>query len=507
MRSTWLIQWACLLLMLGALCVGVPRQAGPDEPAHAIRAAALVRGQLNGDASGSGDAYRSFRVPAWVAQPDPGCFAFVPEQRAGCASVDGSTGSAELVSSAASYPPFAHLLPGIGTLLGESARSLWLSRLLGAAFSTGVIAAALHRLQRVGSRSTAAATLLALTPAGLFSMTVINPSGPTIAGSIAVIAALLCLHRGDVRADRLLAVGAAAMALSRSDGWFWLAIVIVLMTWMLRINPRSLWSSVSAPARAVVLGATAVGASWAVLVRPEFVPVPTNLTGWRLVSQVVRRTTGHLEEAVGLFGWADTSIPVLASYMWWSTLGALAMVAYLSGWKRGLVLCGASLLGFVLAGWLGDWIPASSVGLVWQGRYAIPLLVVGVMGLGACDRGGDRATRPGDWSAVVGFAAVAVWNIGFYQALRRWSVGSQGALLPFDWERGGSAVHPLVCLVVFMVGSCLLWSVNFGRVRSIVGSTASRVAAPTNGVPTTPIDADGRPELASAREVTPQPSA
>jgi hypothetical protein len=502
----WLVQWACLMMMLGALCLGAPRQAGPDEPAHAIRAAALVRGELTGEASTAGDAYRSFRVPAWVTQPDPGCFAFVPQQRAGCASVDGSTESVELASSAASYPPFAYLLPGLGTLAGDSARSLWLSRLLGAAFCAAVVAASLHRLRRLGARSSVAATLLALTPAAVFSMTVINPSGPTIAGSVAVVAALLCLDQGDRRADRLLAVGATAMALSRSDGWFWLAVVIGLTAVLLGTAPRALWSSVSVGARAIVLGVAAVGAAWAVLVRPEFVPVPTDLTGRQLVSEVVSRTAGHIEEAIGLFGWADTRIPLIASYLWWGTLGALAMVAYLSRRTRSLVVFGASLLGFVFAGWLGDLIPASSVGLIWQGRYAIPILVVGVIALGAGDPSWARATTSRDWPAVVGLCAVVVWNFSFYQALRRWSVGTQGTLWPFNWERGGSAVDPLLCLALFTLGSGLLWSLNFTPLPSVLGTRTARASMPTGGVPASPVDPRVVPEVAPAGEVTASPS-
>jgi len=304
------------------------------------------------------------------------------------------------------------------------------------------------------------ATFLSRTPAALFTMVVINPSGPTIAGAVAVVAALMYMRRTETRSDGLLAIGASALALSRSDGWFWLVIVVALCALLLRWTPAALWAAVGVGARIVVVGVVVVSASWSLLVRPQLVKVPTDLTGWTLVSAVLRRTTTHVDEAIGLFGWFDTTIPALASYLWWAALGALAMVAYLDRCRRGLLVALTAFVGFIAVGWLGDWIPAHRIGLVWQGRYSIPLLIVGVTALGYRFR--EESVHPSA-APVVGLCATIVWNAGYYQALRRWSVGAHGALSPLNWEKGGSAVHPLVCLVLFAVASCALWWLNFGR--------------------------------------------
>jgi hypothetical protein len=277
---------------------------------------------------------------------------------------------------------------------------------------------------------------------------------------LAIGTALWAVSREQAHGRWLLVCGFAAVTLSRSDGWLWALIVVAVGLLALGVTPRSLWRQLTVIQGVLIGAALAVAIVWSALVRPELIPVPTTATGWSLVSAVLRRTSAHLDEGVGLFGWADARIPQIAFYLWWAAVGGAAMAAAFSRRCRPLI---ASIVGFglfVVSGWAADLVTARHSGLVWQGRYALPVLVAAVMVLGT-----PSPTRsdhdPVRWQPVVGAVAVAVWIAGAYQSLRRWSVGANGPLSPLEWERGGSAIHPMVCLIVFAVAACWCWWLLF----------------------------------------------
>lgn len=460
------LRWVAIFLMLASLAVSVPRHAGPDEPAHATRAAGLVRGDVFGQASEVGSAYREFGAPTWVVQPDPACFAFRSDEPAQCSLVDVAQLTGHPVSSAASYPVFGHLLPGLATLVPGQARTLWLARLIGAAWCAALLAGAFALAATWRSGSMTASTMLALTPAALFSMVVINPSGPTVAGAVAASVALLGVVRGIDGASHLFTVGFGSLALSRSDGWLWAVVVCGVVLLVLASSPRDVWRVLGRWQRSAIVASLVLSSGWAVAVRPELVHVPTDARGFELLRATLARTSTHVDEAVGLFGWADTRIPALASYGWWSALGAIATLAAFGGRMRAVRVVALSLVAFVVIGWLADFASGPSVGLVWQGRYALPLLIAGVVALGF--EGVEPDTddpRGAIVRRVVIWGVVALWCLGFAQALRRWSVGSTGDIFPWRWERGASLLHPAVALAIFVGGACWLALMQLSEFR------------------------------------------
>ena len=126
-NRVFVVAFTLLFLVIGAQSIGTPRGAGPDEPAHLVRAGGLVRGDVFGSELGDQDAIRSFDVPSWIGRPDPGCYAFRPDVPASCASITDWDGP--VVSTAGSYQVWAHLLPGLGTLLpggaSDGSRDSW----------------------------------------------------------------------------------------------------------------------------------------------------------------------------------------------------------------------------------------------------------------------------------------------------------------------------------------------------------------------------------------------
>jgi Predicted membrane protein (DUF2142) len=168
----------------------------------------------------------------------------------------------------------------------------------------------------------------------------------------------------------------------------------------------------------------------------------------QIISQAFGQTATWLHQMVGVLGWVDTPLPVWTYAAWGVAAVALISVALWAGWIRAtLVLLGLIALSFVLPVGL-ELVNAKTVGLTWQGRYTLPL-VVGVpllaascAGIRAYDR---KAQQVFARTIVVVLAIVGV--LGYLQALRRYAVGTRG---PLDFL--GGSWHPVEGTVI-----AILW--------------------------------------------------
>lgn len=484
----------------------VPRHAGPDEPAHLVRSAGLVRGQILGSSPAengfaehpSGGAGRVFDVPSWVSEPDVSCFAFRSEVPAVCASVRPTgEGNTLQLSTAASYPPWPHIVSGLPTLLPLGAELHYASRLLQGALLTLVLTWALAWRARHGGFTGVFPLALSVSPAALWILSVSNPSAYVVVGVAALVAALPELVRGVESAVPLAVVGSAMMLLSRNDGvaWWLVALGLCTLVWGRdlvggRRSFSTVWLIVGG-------GVGVVTVSWYLVERPKLVHIPTSERGWDLAALVLNRTSVHLDEAVGLVSWADTSVTVVTLYAWWGLVAAAATIAWLSGRKLGVRALGASLGVFVAAAWAADFIGARSVGLVWQGRYALPALMAGVALLGVSGKsesigtvGGSPDVRVANAerlsSTLLAIEALVLLTAA-WQMFRRWSVGSTGTPFPWEWDRGASALHPAASLVLYAVGLAITGIGLRGlvKVRSeqLSGPPASKRVATRTGRP------------------------
>jgi len=453
-RRVFAITFLLLFVMIGAQSFGTPRGAGPDEAAHLVRAGGVVRGDVLGDVVGDEDAIRAFDVPSWVGQPDPACYAFSPETPASCAAITARTGPA--VSTAGSYQVWAHVLPGLGTLLPGGATTLWISRLLGALIPAGLIAAALTQLVGRERRLEAASVLLALTPMAIFSIAVVNPSGMAIGGAVAMWVAGLGLSTEERASGALFAAGWAALILSRSDGFVWCAVISAIVLVSHRFGVRGVLAMLTVRAKAAMLGSTVLAAVWSLAVRPELIGDPEIVTGRALLTKIVGRTGAHLREAIGVVGWLDTPIPTTMIYLWVTTVGVLLGAAVLHGRRRDFEGLAVTVAALVVGPWLFDFVQAARVGLFWQGRYGLPLLigVVILMGRSAArlsdSLGRERLAR------VVGTSTWLVWNVSFLQEIRRWSVGGNGTMAPWNWNVGLGVGATMLIAAVHIVASAAL---------------------------------------------------
>ena len=81
-RRVLLVTWALLSALSAVWALATPIAASPDEPAHIIRAASVVRGQLVGTPSPKGHVVN---VPRYIADTQSEtCFAFHPTVTADC---------------------------------------------------------------------------------------------------------------------------------------------------------------------------------------------------------------------------------------------------------------------------------------------------------------------------------------------------------------------------------------------------------------------------------------
>jgi hypothetical protein len=486
-RGLFLALFGCLLAVVLAESLATPRNAGPDEPAHIVRGAGLVRAEVFGtqlaqwsaehggdvpeaggadiaNADPDSDALRVFDVPRSVVQPSEACFAHNPVVPASCATVVDTEGSGAL-STAANYPIWAHVLPGVATVVVDGPEAAWLARFLQALLPVALIAATLLRLVAAERRTAASATLLAMTPMVLFMLAVVNPSGWVVAGAIALWVAVDDAFRTGHSSSWLVPAGFAALVLPRNDGLLWAALLVAVLAIVWRRSPVVLWRGASTSVRVVVAAVTVVAAGWALLAGSDLVPVG-GPSGLSLAETVVARTGRHVREAVGVLGWLDTQIPESAFALWCFGAGVVVMVALVSDQVRRVAGAVLALALFVVTGWVLEIVQGNTAGLFWQGRYALPMLI-GVILVAGLTPGADL--RIGRLAvAAPAVIAVIVWNFAFFQELRRWGVGESGSIRPWAWDTYGAPLPVLLLMAIHAGASIgLCWLV-------LSGSTSQR---------------------------------
>lgn len=465
-RRLFLVCLVCLGAMICAENLLTPRSAGADEPAHLIRSAGLIRGDIFGTATDIDAAHRSFDAPSWAGQPDPACFVATNAQSAGCATIV-ETANRDPISTAGSYPVWGHILPGLATLAPGGARTYWLARALHGLIPVLLLAAVLSRLLADKRSLYAAAVMLAITPTVLFNMAVINPSGIAIAGAIAMWVAGDRLFGSD--ADHhpvgwLFVAGSAALLLPRNDGVLWWALILMILLGLHRRSPRSAIGPLSSLQRVLLAVSVVMSVGWTVVVGSELTEAQTGLSGWSFFEAVVGRTGENLREAVGVVGWLDTPMPESMMFLWWLLLGLLAGVGLLLGERRRVAFAGLAMGSFIVAPWVLETLQGRSAGLFWQGRYAVPVFVGAALLLGGLT--GSSVRRDRTLTVVLSTGAIVIWNGSLWQQSRRWGVGVDGSMLPWDWDTWSAPATVIVPLVIFLAASIAM--------RQQVGTTSTQ---------------------------------
>ncbi len=483
--------------------LAVPLSAGPDEPDHLVRSAALVRGDLDG-VGGNRNYTDCFELPAWIGHPPPNCYRFMPDEPVTCASdLERPTGEAVLGTRADDYQVWGHLLAGLGSFAPAGATTI-ASRLLDAVLPVAAVAAVLVAAVRRGWSSVGAA-VLAITPMAWFTFAVVNPSGLVIAGGLAFWVGLVSTDRHPDTLHRwLMGAGWAAMSLPRRDGLIWASLSLGIGILATNRGLLEWWRGLGRGPQVAVVVSTTATLAWAsqsdassvrFLFLTPFVPVAAALArrAWgapwlaspgRRVAAVaatvvvgglgalvimdqrasgfdrgalrfaIIRTGEDVMEAVGHLGWLDTPLPTTLLYLWMVTLGALVGAALIAG-DRGALVGAAVVVGVaVVVSWVLTMLQDQPLSTYWQGRYYLPLLVGVPVLLGRAALGPDEQRRLGRYVLLVGLVAV---NVALAAAVRRWAVGIAGTLLPWEWDTYDTVVPPVVLLAVHLAATVGLW--------------------------------------------------
>jgi hypothetical protein len=482
--SIWCTSFALVAVLTGLWVVADPLYAGPDEPAHVIRAVALDHGQLTGEKLSPRlreelrDERKDFlmvRVPAvyGIASSNT-CFAFKREVTAECLHFTGSTRETDDATYVARHPPAYYAFVGLASwLVRPGSGTVYLMRILSALLASALIATAITAVPRSRApRVVAIGFAFALTPMVLFVTSVVNPSALEIAAAIVVwTCGLVLVSRAEIRIDKWLVagvgLGGCALALSRQLGPLWLGLITLTLVGvatrsalrnLLRSNCARLWGLLII---ASCLAQLAWNARYPLDVSAEGRPPMHEAT-----SAVIRIVTGRYffryHEMIGVFGWGDSPTPALTWVPWTAGIVFLLFAAALWVTRRYLLVLFTLLAAVIVVPIV---IESSTYneggGVNWQGRYTLPL-AVGVpilagFALAATDRGRDLVGSR--LLVAIGTVIGVAHFLAFAQNLRRFTVGYDAALQFWKNPSWAPPASPLLLTIAFglAVSAFLVW--------------------------------------------------
>jgi Predicted membrane protein (DUF2142) len=501
-RAGWWTTFILTALVAGIWGLTTPLFGVPDEPAHVIRAAAVIRGDVVGKArKGEPDLVRYVSVPAilnsvtvpYVGDPHltTVCFAFNRNVTPACLSFSGSKKLRPVATQVAHYPPLYYGVAGLASLGLASVSGVLLMRGATVLMCAALVAWAYWSMRRAQNPSMALfGLILAITPTTLFFFGSVNPSALEIAAGIALWAAggMLVLEapsRIDRRLVALTGVSATLLMLSRSLSPLWVALIAVTLAVFapagalrrLAHDPACrIWG-------AVVAVATVAQAAWIVTFDALGKQGGEGVHGSS--SELLRvgfgKSTVNYEQMIGVFGWLDTPAPFLTFLLWTILLGGLTGLALVAGGRRQCLALIGLLGAVILVPPVIESAKAHEMGFTWQGRYTLPLAVGVPILAGLMVVTGKRRDLSHYRTRAALVAAVALFVAHFFayaQNLRRNMVGYDGPIA-FWRNPEWSPLLPawlLMAAYVLALASLLLWV--FGRPALARGNVQARETPP-----------------------------
>jgi hypothetical protein len=473
---------ALAFAVMAAWSVAMPRFSGPDEPSQVIHAAAVVRGQFVGTPlGGAEDAYTDVRIPAALANGIVlvKCYHWKPTVSASCAhepptlvrTVNAGTYSGR-------YPPLYYAIVGLPTLVVTSPTAILLMRLVSSLISAVFLGLA---VMAVGvwsrSRLLAIGVLLALTPMTFYLAAMVNPNGLEICAALCLWVTGLVLVRERIEDPprglvAVMTTSAAVLTLSRGVSPVWTFVILVLLA---TLCGPSLLLTLLRRRRDVQVGLGIVAVCgvlaiiWVVGEHAlDLVPAGPTVHAGAPVSAILLKGLGQteswLQQMVGIFGSLDTSSPLVTYLGWWVAIGAVVLIALGSARRREGTVLVLLIVLFLLLPVLMEYPKATSLGLVWQGRYTLPLAVgIPLLGTAIIGQPGMPARLMARVSGLLAILLPAAGLLAFVEALRRYSVGTGGPIVPWSggWQPPGGSLLAMVWYAVAIVSfAALLWRIS-----------------------------------------------
>jgi hypothetical protein len=445
------VVWLLLATLFAAWSMTTPLFASPDESAQVSKAAAVSRGQLVGTTVQQPGTYfpiiTQVQLPSYYAEglDNADCYLGDTSEPASCAPAfdadDESTG--EVQTWIGRYPPLYYAVVGLPSLVSDGSAAVYAMRLVAAAVCAAVYALGLTALRTSGwPRLLQAGGLLAITPSAAFFAGVVNSSGLEIAAGFATWCLLgpLVVSPSSHRVRRRLLAGsvtAAVLLNTRPGSGLLLVLVLVCLAVLSRAE---FWRSVLSRGRwvpAVVVGAVAAVAAgaWLLVVDPTAslggIPDPAFADPVVAVEGAAALSGRYLAEQLAVFGSLNVTLQPLLLVLLGVTVGstvAVALVVARGGRRWGLLALLA--LTFVLP-ILAQVPSAADLGLIWQGRYGLPLSIgLPVVSVVVIASAGRRRLRVCEAAPLVLIAVFAlIQSVALLWSLRRYAIGFGRPLL------------------------------------------------------------------------------
>ena len=449
-RVLW-VSWAVLFFLTATWVVANPLMASPDEPAHVVRAAAVVRGEWTGpDVQGG----TQVEVPYYynLTTGYPTCYMFRPEVTAVCNPpvTQDLDNVAAAVTPAGRYNPLYYLLVGTPTLLPSGDGVLYAMRLLSAALCTFFLALGFRALASTPRPGWAVlGPAGAVTPMVVFLSSTVNPAAIEIAAAFSLWCQLLTLLRHPdpalvARRMRWIALTSVLLVNARGLSLLYCAVIVgvvlVVSPWRNLVDvirARSTWPSFAVivagcgAALGWILGTNSLGSGGAVL--------DAGLGFKSAAVRTIADTNSYVTNMVGQFGWMDTNLATWVHMSYAAVLGLVVLVAMaVATWREraGILLVAAATLAIPV---VVQGSQAKYLGIVWQGRYMLPV-AVGVALVAAYVTVSRTAALPSELGPrLADMAAIgAAWVLSAASAdnLHRYVNGESGpwrSLAPDAW--------------------------------------------------------------------------
>lgn len=471
-RGVFWVAWAALMLLASAWVVANPLMASPDEPAHTVKAASVVRGQLLGpDGTGGSEVHVPYFYNLVTAYPV--CYMFDADATGVCDPVPVMELDAEALSvtPAGRYNPLYYAIVGLPTLLPPGDGVLYAMRLLSAALTTFLLALGLRALAQAPRPAWAVLGVAgALTPMAVFLTSTVNPAAVEIAAAFALWCQLLTLLRHPdpgrtVSRMAWIAVSATFLVNARGLSLLYCAVIVAVVllvtpwrTFVDVVRTRGTW-----PSFAVIVAACLAAAAWVLGTNSlgsggEVIDPNMTFAGAAKIS--VLSTNSYVVNMVGQFGWTDTYLETWVYMVFAAGAGVVTLLALAAGsWRERAAL--VLVAGLSLA--LPVVIHASQaryLGIIWQGRYILPV-AIGLPLLAGYVLARRLHAVPRDLAValatVVAGVVAVVQLLAFGENLHRYVNGELGAWLSIEPD---AWLPPLPLTLVVVLG--LLAAVGYG---------------------------------------------
>lgn len=495
----FVVSFALSLAAMLAWSLATPISAVPDEPTHFIRAAAVVRGELNNGPFASIPWQTAARVPNYIAHTGQvTCFAFQPSVTASCQT--GVVGDPDKMvtvgQTAQTNSPLFYAIVGLPSVVWSGDLALYSMRGVNAllcALLIGFTFASVSQLAR--SRFALLATFIAMTPMMLFLGGSVNPNAVEATAAVSLFAALtLLLTRAGSRRQVLSGLGVVVVSTALLTGtrsisllWVLLALVAAVLLGKPNIISRVARMPVVWIAAAICVFICAAELLW--FLQPSVTapaPVPGDVISSKAAFlRMFVNTFDYASGAIGLFGWIDTPAPAITIGAWTVAIVAIVIPAFVLA--HGRARWGVLMLGgaFILTPAVSQAVVAPTSGYIWQGRYTLAVLAMLLVACGMCIDRLDTVeyavpkayVRAARTSLVIVLVALAIGQLAaFVTTLQRYTVGADKPLplmlMHPQWQPPLGWVQLTIVFGITVVGSGFVVAHTVLPIRSHANSFA-----------------------------------